>query len=170
MRNMNNKLKYTTLALLIAGNELRHFYILRRLKMQCVTDPLTGLKNRGCLEKSLSRYRRCRNIGVIFWDIDGLKELNDTLGHAEGDRALKELARSLSDAFGCVGELYRYGGDEFVLITESISEQRIAELCEKWEKLSKVRAAWGYAFGDGKELELVIHNADVKMYEKKQRP
>ena len=86
-------------------------------------DPLTGLINRTMLakqlEKSLSRARRhARPLAVLFVDLDGFKQVNDTFGHAVGDRVLQETARRLRAAVRTEDSLARLGGDEFLVLIE----------------------------------------------------
>lgn len=94
---------------------------LRQLKTQAVTDPLTGAYNRRfafeVLEKSLQRNeRRPETTLVCYLDINGLKEVNDRLGHLEGDRLIKTIAEEVQHEIRASDYLCRVGGDEFLLI------------------------------------------------------
>jgi len=79
------------------------------------TDPLTGLLNRAGMTEALAR-RDVRHLGVLMIDLDGFKPINDTYGHAGGDRALVEVARRLQEAVRDGDAVARPGGDEFVVL------------------------------------------------------
>ena len=110
------------------------FYI-NSMEAQISTDPLTGLNNRGQLLHYTSQkanvHMEGRHTFVVMFDINDFKSINDTYGHAEGDRALVIVAESLkavaknrsSSTF-----LARYGGDEFILITHLTGEEEVEPL------------------------------------------
>lgn len=84
-------------------------------------DPLTGLFNRGqmypTLEQEVRRTRRStRSFSVLMIDLDGLKAVNDGLGHQRGDEVLRSLGRAIRGNIRTVDTAYRYGGDEFVVL------------------------------------------------------
>jgi diguanylate cyclase (GGDEF)-like protein len=111
-------------------------FILRFDKMMCnqksqealftlsLTDELTGLSNRRrffvlteqCLKVAM---RTKKQLLLLFIDMDGLKEINDCYGHAEGDRALKDLAHILNKTFRNSDIVCRFGGDEFVVLSDA---------------------------------------------------
>lgn len=93
------------------------------LRTMSVTDELTGLLNRrgffSLAQKQLKAAERSRrHMSVIYADLDGLKEINDTLGHKEGDAALLEFAELLKDTFRESDIIARLGGDEFAVVVE----------------------------------------------------
>jgi len=93
----------------------------KELFQQATHDPLTGLPNRTLLidriTQSLARARRSeRFTGVIFLDLDGFKEINDTRGHSAGDRVLREVADRLAGTLRPMDTVSRLGGDEFVVL------------------------------------------------------
>jgi diguanylate cyclase (GGDEF)-like protein/PAS domain S-box-containing protein len=99
-----------------------------RLTHDALHDSLTGLPNRALLvdrlEAALSRSaREGAEIAVLFCDLDGFKEVNDTAGHAAGDAVLIETARRLQRAVRAGDTIARVGGDEFVLILEPWSRR-----------------------------------------------
>lgn len=92
-----------------------------QLEFQALTDPLTGVWNRRALERDLQRelaraQRSGRQVTVVVLDLDGLKHINDTLGHAAGDAAILDLAASFTRELRAVDSIYRIGGDEFVVM------------------------------------------------------
>jgi diguanylate cyclase (GGDEF)-like protein len=102
------------------------------LAHQALHDPLTGLANRQLfmdrLAQALARLtRRHREIAVIFIDLDRLKVVNDSLGHAAGDEVLMHAARRMQRVIRPTDTLARWGGDEFVVVCEEIASHTEAE-------------------------------------------
>ncbi|MBL4827054.1 MAG: EAL domain-containing protein [Spongiibacteraceae bacterium] len=149
-------------------------------------DQLTGLANRRhCLEyllKSLARARR-RNgyLAVLFLDLDKFKDINDSRGHAEGDDLLKSVAKRLN---ACVREgdlAARFGGDEFVLILDEISQpedagfiaQKILDVMIEPHVINNKPAIIGCSIGIatfplcGKETDDLFKSADIAMFHAK---
>jgi len=88
-------------------------------------DPLTGLANRLLLSDRLDQAvaaaeRSALFVGVCYLDLDGFKQVNDTLGHAAGDAVLKEAASRLGAAVRAIDTVARLGGDEFVIVLSSL--------------------------------------------------
>ena len=110
------------------------------LRELATTDALTGLINRFQFQRKLKesvRYASAKEerMALFLLDMDGFKEINDTLGHAVGDDALVEIASRLTTNFGDRAEVARLGGDEFCVIYPNISSQEHAaaiasEICE----------------------------------------
>ena len=103
----------------VAGKEL--VARIQELSDSAVTDPLTGLFNRRYLDAVLAQqfamYRRLgRRYGIIQMDVDVLKEINDRLGHATGDEAIRFIAGVLADNVREMDVAARFGGDEFVVV------------------------------------------------------
>ena len=99
-----------------------------------VTDGLTGLYNRRHFEVNLEReFMRAKryknNLSIAMIDVDFFKKVNDTYGHACGDYVLKEIAFLINEAFRKTDIVFRYGGEEFVVIlTETDSENAVIPL------------------------------------------
>jgi diguanylate cyclase (GGDEF)-like protein len=100
------------------------------------TDALTGLAGRG--EVDLRIGRATAEDVVCLLDLDGFKRLNDTRGHAAGDRALRRFGRLLRSSVRDADFVGRYGGDEFLLIFSAtplaIAEQRMTDLVRTWSQ------------------------------------
>jgi diguanylate cyclase (GGDEF)-like protein len=159
---------------------------MRELQMAARRDPLTGVGNRGELEGRLARMFLARNEGratepfsVIFLDLDHFKSINDTHGHAIGDRVLVNLTRLVSDELYSGETICRYGGEEFVVLCP---ETDLATAIQRAERLRsnivagelaaplqlKVTASFGVAeFEDGDTLEQLLHRADEALYDAK---
>jgi diguanylate cyclase (GGDEF)-like protein/PAS domain S-box-containing protein len=150
-----------------------------------LTDELTGLQNRrGFLafghQAVRASARLKRTTAVIFADLDGLKKINDTLGHEAGDEAIIGFAKVLRETFREGDILSRFGGDEFVVMMqspESAGAAAIARLNANLEKrnaanpeLPALAASFGFVElnPDGSEsLESLVARADALMYETK---
>src|SRR5262249_55003113 len=96
--------------------EVKH----EQLRQQALRDPLTGLYNRHFFDETLAReVQRCTRdalpLGVIFFDADGFKAINDRQGHAFGDEVLKQIAVAAAANLRVSDVLARYGGEEFVI-------------------------------------------------------
>lgn len=109
----------------------------QRWKHQALHDPLTGLPNRALLEDRLAHAvagasRTPNSVAVLFVDLDAFKTVNDTLGHAAGDRVLVEAARRMADSVRSGDTIGRWGGDEFLVIAERLERPDVAaELAER---------------------------------------
>lgn len=108
-----------------------------RLAHNATHDALTGLANRTLLEERLARYGTTREgarddvLAVFFIDLDGFKEINDSLGHALGDRVLIEVAQRLRPIKRAVDTLARLGGDEFVMVMPGLNRPEQAALARR---------------------------------------
>lgn len=98
-------------------------------------DKLTGLKNRAVFYRELQvKIDRQESFGMILFDVDGFKNVNDTLGHSNGDVVLKELARRCSAMENGLFRVYRLAGDEFTAIVDAKSE----EVAKNYARMIKV--------------------------------
>jgi diguanylate cyclase (GGDEF)-like protein len=100
---------------------LRNALSYRDAIQQALSDPLTGLANRGALEQAIAHQwqmaqRYEQHFCVLMLDIDHFKSINDNYGHGVGDNVLKAVAHSISDTTRQTDVAYRYGGEEFVVI------------------------------------------------------
>ncbi len=114
-----------------AQKQLEH-----ELRRMATTDPLTGAANRRhfleCAWRELSRHRRQRKpISLIMLDIDHFKRINDSFGHATGDRILKDLVGTCSDLLREMDLMARIGGEEFVVLLPDTHSQGAIRVCGK---------------------------------------
>ena len=154
-----------------------------QLEYQATHDPLTGLPNRNLLQERLDQAvlvaRRCaEQVVVAFVDLDNFKVINDSLGHAAGDRLLVEISNRLRRSLRGVDTVARYGGDEFVLILGKQNDATI--LIQTLERIqSAIRAPLlldahelyvSCSIGvsicpqDGSDLATLLSHADAAMY------
>jgi diguanylate cyclase (GGDEF)-like protein len=106
----------------------------QRLAEEASIDPLTGLANRRAVGRALGRLRRDDVLVVL--DLDAFKQLNDSLGHAQGDAVLRALGRALVDTVRVRDLAGRLGGEEFLLILRGADDDGVDAL------LSRLRATW----------------------------
>ena len=106
---------------LLEDAEAARAKLLQEARHRALHDPLTGLPNRRQLQESLlaalaSAGDKRHRVGVLFCDVNNFKQVNDTLGHAAGDRVLEHVAQMLSGAVRNADTVTRYSGDEFVVL------------------------------------------------------
>lgn len=146
------------------------------------TDSLTMLNNRNRLHHFLHQQRDEKNSFVIMVDVDHFKQINDTYGHAEGDKALVLVSQALKKACERLNYsmfLCRYGGDEFLMIAQTeVPNEVVNQIreCLQEEISSKkgalpytIEASVGFAHWNGhpESFKQSMINADKKMYEDK---
>ncbi len=120
------------------------------LQRAAFSDPLTGCSNRRAFERDLDReLARCAraelDLSVVAIDLDGLKVVNDTAGHAAGDRQLVLLVDTLRKALRSMDGIYRLGGDEFGLVLPDTSPEDAAVLIARALRLGAPSFSWGTA-------------------------
>ncbi len=105
----------------------------RRAEQKSNTDSLTDLGNRYMLENDICRMmKNCiqlkKSVAVGILDVDCFKEHNDTYGHLQGDDSLRKVAEVLKDETKKEGAAYRFGGDEFVILLQDVTQERVEEI------------------------------------------
>ena len=153
-----------------------------RLSCQAAMDDLTGVGNRTALNRALSHEiaRAERSEGgaafaLMLVDLDGFKELNDRLGHLVGDEGLRQFARVVEKNLRDSDQLFRYGGDEFVIILPDANAAAGREIGERLQQrlvaecnAPAVRATIGVAqWRCGMTSQELIKAADQAMYARK---
>lgn len=155
-----------------------------KLQQLYVQDPMTGLYNRFGYMNRAKEYLQAHEKGIylIYIDVDNLKSINDHYGHAVGDQAICGVAEAIRTVFGKEDVCVRMGGDEFLVMDESQEE---AVLLEKEKKITAyledysqrlqfpfvLHASMGHISTNGstEALELLVKQADGRMYEAKQK-
>jgi diguanylate cyclase (GGDEF)-like protein len=150
-------------------------------------DPLTSIPNREHFLHELSTVRANASqhvgVGVVFIDIDGFKQVNDSFGHDAGDELLVAVAKRLRGAVRSTDLVARFGGDEFLVLGTALTDEReVAQLA--WRLASSlhgpfsvagrevsVTASFGAVYSaDAEELdEDLVRKADAAMYTAKHR-
>lgn len=152
------------------------------LKM-AYSDELTNICNRAKCEEVLQELEYDqKGYAILSLDMNNLKQINDSLGHACGDRLLKDFASILVKAFAMDGTVGRYGGDEFIVILPQTTKTRLQSRLQFMEdRMAKqnvrehdirLSVAWGYAFDTecvGGDSEAVYELADQRMYKMKHK-
>jgi diguanylate cyclase (GGDEF)-like protein/PAS domain S-box-containing protein len=152
-----------------------------KLKEMSLFDPLTGLYNRAFFEEEMKRLADERHgpLSIIVCDINGLKLVNDTMGHNKGDELVKDTARLLKRCFRSSDITSRIGGDEFAVLLPQSSEsvvreciRRLRRAIERYNESSTgfgLSVSTGYAVEDGPSTDVnaVFKRADDAMYKEK---
>ena len=159
-----------------------HHRLLDELEHQAFHDSLTGLANRALLrnrlEHALARSRRSSaTVTVVFCDLDGFKEVNDTLGHDTGDLLLVEVARRLNGQLRAGDTAARFGGDEFAVVIDdtepseamALAERLLASLRQPFvvqgrEILARASIGIAHSSEDALDPDLLLSRADIAMY------
>jgi diguanylate cyclase (GGDEF)-like protein len=173
-----------------AAVAIRNARLVDQVRHQALHDGLTGLPNRTLvldrLEQALSRAKRedTATAAVLFIDLDGFKEINDTLGHAAGDHLLVAVADRLKGTLRHSETLGRLGGDEFVVVAEDTSSsvgpqliaQRILDVLRPPFHLEgfaganlAVTTSIGIALGHRESAGELLRDADIALYSAKEQ-
>jgi diguanylate cyclase (GGDEF)-like protein len=162
------------LATLIAS-ALARGELLDRLHDEATTDELTGIANRRSwhdqLDAAMARRRRTgRALSVILLDLDGFKQINDTLGHAAGDELLIDVATRWTATVREIDVLGRIGGDEFAVLLDGADHPTALEVAARLE--TALPSGCGVSAGtataeDGEDAASLLARADAAMYERK---
>lgn len=140
------------------------------------TDMLTGFSNRQLLDKRLEEYAGYGGeITLAFIDVNGLKHINDQYGHMEGDNYLISITQTLSELVENLNiDLFRYGGDEFVMMSNTLDENQIRDLLVRanvrlGEKTTQYvqSVSYGVVRGESADYQKLIMEADDAMYQYK---
>ena len=177
-----------------SSNKLRHDFEVTSEKLESVeekvyVDALTGLGNTYAYEKKMKEFQDriekgdCPDFAVVVADVNDLKYVNDTFGHKKGDEYIKGCCHVIAEEFGAEN-VYRIGGDEFVIFLENEryatryislgkTEERFAackedQNLEGYEQYSASLGIANYIAKSGKSLIEVVKEADKQMYERKQ--
>lgn len=120
------------------NNVTEHELLKKKLRDQAITDALTGLYNRTYLDEFIKTHSDdCYPLSIISADCDGLKEINDTYGHTAGDEYIKATVSLFKMVLPKECILFRMGGDEFLVLLPSISEENTLHLVKQLKDTQK---------------------------------
>lgn len=150
----------------------------KTLEAASLQDALTGARNRYALRRDYEQFEN-RFVHVMMLDLDDFKNINDSFGHPMGDYVLKQVSSLLTGYFGKTS-CYRYGGDEFLVISADQDELTFSDKMKELKvQMSQIEVSGhkepvhfsaGYVYGDCKltsDLRLMLHQADKCLYEAK---
>lgn len=159
------------------ASEIANYILLSRLRELSTMDLLTGIMNRNEMNNRIDELRegkvRMDRPGIVFADLNGLKRVNDRYGHEEGDRMLKNGAAILRQVFAG-DEIYRAGGDEFMILTRGMKEEELKKRCEEVKRLAagyphvSFAVGW-YVIQDSEKIRDALKKADELMYLDKEK-
>jgi diguanylate cyclase (GGDEF)-like protein len=177
-----------TVSVQIVRLPMEHLLIVfEELTAETARDELTGLLGRYHLNlignRILEQADKNRKVAIFFLDLDGFKEVNDTLGHEAGDAVLKGVAKRLLNSLRNTDLCFRWGGDEFLIISPGFAEKihagllarRIIKLISEPFSVEGRKVKVGVSIGiavypdDGKDFFELLRKSDLAMYEAKQR-
>ncbi len=152
-----------------------------KIKHLSFHDALTGLYNRAYFKEELERYNfpRYYPLSIVMLDVNGLKVINDTFGHHEGDRLLQHLSQTLTSVSRQGDILARIGGDEFAILLPSTTSEEAHNFCERIKKACqqdkiepiylRLNISLGHTTQEGeyKDINSLLKAADRNMYQDK---
>jgi diguanylate cyclase (GGDEF)-like protein len=163
----------------LGSHLVRRDQLLRNLASEAGLDPLTGLVNRRTFFRS-SQGADTGEVGLIYIDLDGFKQINDQLGHGAGDAVLVEVGARIAAAVRPHDLVSRFGGDEFLVWTAvtdhheamAVADRILHRIADEpfvlGSEVIALRATIGVAVGNALELESLVQRADLAMLHKKQ--
>ena len=160
------------------ASEISSYQMFDKFRILSTVDMLTGVLNRNemnnrVMQLGIDDRPGRKNIGIVFADLNGLKRMNDDNGHSAGDKLIKDAAAILKEVFSGA-EIYRAGGDEFMILLRDTSMKEL----QQYEKQIKDKAAEtdsvSFAVGlcleeDSQKIYNAMKTADVNMYEDKNK-
>jgi diguanylate cyclase (GGDEF)-like protein len=174
---------WATMTMSLAAAVAEHLHAERLAKTLATTDPLTGLSNYRQLSHEIHdeitrSLRTGRPFALVFVDVNGLKQINDTLGHLAGNQALRRVAAVLRRACRAMDRPARFGGDEFVIVlpeTDSMGAHIVASRIAAAVSADTTAPALSVATGaaeyprDGTTVSELLSRADRALYQSKTR-
>lgn len=164
----------------LINNVTEHELLKKKLRDQAITDALTGLYNRTYLDEFIKTHSDdCYPLSIISADCDGLKEINDTYGHTAGDEYIKATVSLFKMVLPKECILFRMGGDEFLVLLPSISEEKtlrfVKQLKEKQKHFRIQNQQLSISFGvsvmnsRADSFHMCITDSDRNMYFEKRK-
>lgn len=136
---------------------MRNALLYRAATRSALRDPLTQTGNRIAMDQTLQREidmarRHLNPLSLLMLDIDHFKHINDTHGHAAGDDVLREVAAVIKAQLRNVDMVFRFGGEEFLILLSNTSREAAAVVGERLRKATQAQDYWA----DGKRIELTV--------------
>ena len=160
------------------ASEISSYQMFDKFRILSTVDLLTGVLNRNemnnrVMQLSADTRPGRKNIGIIFADLNGLKTMNDNHGHSAGDKLIKDAAKILKDVFPN-DEIYRAGGDEFMVLVRDTSIPQLEASAKKMKEIAATTDNVSFAIGvsleeDSHHIYEAMKAADVNMYEDKKK-
>lgn len=151
----------------------RNRRLVAELRILAERDSVTGLPNTRAFEQAIDlRLASERPFSLLLGDMDSLKEINDELGHAEGNDALRRLSDLLERTLSAKDEVARVGGDEFAVISVAATVEEAAALAERLEAVlaaegCRITFGWAASPRDGTNALSLYRAADERLYARK---
>ncbi|GEM_PF-1660375 len=169
---------------LIKSVNFRVNYIVpRQVKYLAYRDPLTNVYNRHFLREVVNRLSSKKEefpVGIVFIDMNNLKEINDTLGHKMGDFYIKKMSEAISSSVRQSDYIFRFGGDEFIVLIPRLKEnvlnklvKRIRKNIEQINTREKLNPSFSASIGVSiwkspeEPFQKALEQADLEMYAEK---
>ncbi|WP_163437931.1 sensor domain-containing diguanylate cyclase [Fibrobacter succinogenes] len=153
----------------LIASEISSYLLLNKLQTLSTIDSLTGVKNRNVMNNRIDQIVAGRKLtpdAVVFADLNGLKRTNDEQGHISGDKVLRSAAEILQYVFP-EEDVYRAGGDEFIVLVSSISEDELNTRIAKIRTMAKLSENVYFSIGvccGEPDVRRAMHIADERMY------
>lgn len=144
--------------------------LMEQLERLSFEDSLSGVRNRHALNRDIGYYKELQEVGVIYCDILGLKKVNDTLGHQAGDKLIIRASECLQKTFRKT-DIYRIGGDEFLVLCKGVKEEvfksRVEELRKDMQEDDASMSLGCLWKKEVPDINALIAEADNLMYQEK---
>lgn len=153
----------------LVASEISSYLLLNKLQTLSTIDSLTGVKNRNVMNNRIDQIVAGRKLtpdAVVFADLNGLKRTNDEQGHISGDKVLRSAAEILQYVFP-EEDVYRAGGDEFMVLVSGISEDELNTRIAKIRTMAKLSENVYFSIGvccGEPDVRRAMHVADERMY------
>ncbi len=160
------------------ASEISSYQMFDKFRILSTVDLLTGVLNRNemnnrVMQLSADGRPGRKNIGIVFADLNGLKTMNDNHGHSAGDTLIKSAAKILKQVFPN-DEIYRAGGDEFMVLLRDTTISQLEASAKKMKEIAASTETVSFAIGisieeDSQHIYEAMKYADVNMYEDKKK-